>query len=107
MVSLWRAWVQFLVVEIRSHKLRGASLPPLESFQERNKAQCVTANVAEMSGMKVSEDEENKVRVRKAQVPLSFHRAVSGCWDLSQENICTPVLKHDLRGQFSTFSFPE
>ena len=62
MVSLWRAWVQFLVVEIRSHKLRGASLPPLESFQERNKAQCVTANVAEMSGMKVSEDEENKVR---------------------------------------------
>ena len=89
MVSLWRAWVQFLVVEIRSHKLRGAFLPLLKSFQEWNKAQCVTANVAEMSGMKVSEDEENKVRVIKAQVPLSFHKAVSGFWDLSQENICT------------------
>ena len=57
----------------------------------------MTTNVAEMSGIKVTADEENKVRVRKAQVPLNFHKAVSGCWDLSQENIFTPVFKHDLR----------
>ena len=64
----------------------------------------MTANVAGMSGVKVATDEENKVRVKRAQAPLSLHKTVSGVCRLVLRKHLHPRVFNMISGDISQHS---